>query len=314
MGYIDDAFANLKRNLEITQTEQDTAVRRHHDIRDYIKSRWDLEDDFLTGSYRRDTKTKKLKDIDIFIVIDKDGAQAGYLTQPPDEVLNALEELMRDRWPDVRRDGMAVVIHYGKDDDIMSIDVVPAADREEGGYLIPNPGAGGWIATNPKRHHELSIAKNTECDGKFVPFVKMIKGINRELGEPVSPSFLLEVMAHSLIKAPFGRYQDEIVVSPGYRRPNAARPGVGRSAGLGGNGQLGDEPGAEAGCSCCAARRPGGNRRTGGRAGRQRTGARRVRRVEEPVRQPDHPAMTSMRPRRPSPAVPRGGYTGEYPI
>jgi hypothetical protein len=212
LGYIDDAFANLKRNLEITPTEQDTAVRRHHNIRDYIKSRLDLEDDFLTGSYRRDTKTKKLKDIDIFIVIDKNGAQAGYLTQPPDEVLNALEELLRDRWPDARRDGMAVVIHYGKDDDIMSIDVVPAADREEGGYLIPNPGAGGWIATNPKRHHELSIAKNAECDGKFVPFVKMIKGINRELGEPVSPSFLLEVMAHSLIKAPFGRYQDEIVV------------------------------------------------------------------------------------------------------
>jgi hypothetical protein len=28
MGYVDDAFANLKQNLEITQTEQDTAVRR----------------------------------------------------------------------------------------------------------------------------------------------------------------------------------------------------------------------------------------------------------------------------------------------
>ena len=211
MGYIDDAFANLKHNLEITQTEQETAVRRHHAIRDYVKCGWDLEDDFLTGSYRRDTKTKKLKDIDIFIVIDRDGAQGGYLTQPPGEVLDALEALLRDRWPDARRDGMAVVIHYGKDDDIMSIDVVPAFDRKGGGYLIPNPGVGDWIATNPKRHHELSTAKNADCDGKFVPFVKMIKGINRELGEPVSPSFLLEVMAQSIVKAPFGRYQDEIV-------------------------------------------------------------------------------------------------------
>ncbi|MEU6745162.1 hypothetical protein ABZ914_02930 [Spirillospora sp. NPDC046719] len=40
----------------------------------------------------------------------------------------------------------------------------------------------------------------------------MIKGINRELGEPVAPSFLLEVMAQELIKPPFGRYQDEIVM------------------------------------------------------------------------------------------------------
>jgi hypothetical protein len=212
MTYIDDAFQQLKSNLEITQTEQNTAVRRHTGIRDYINGHWDLIDDFLTGSYRRDTKTKKLKDIDIFIVIDSDGAQASYRTLSPADLLNALETLLADQWPDVHRDGMAVVIRYGKDDEIMSIDVVPAFDRDDGGYFIPDPAAGTWIATNPKRHHELSIAKNAECDGKFVPFIKMIKGINRELGEPVSPSFLLEVMAHELVKAPFSRYQDEIVL------------------------------------------------------------------------------------------------------
>ena len=79
----------------------------------------------------------------------------------------------------------------------MSVEVVPAFDRDGGGYFIPDPDAGGWIATNPKVHHELSTAKNAECDGKCVPFVKMIKAINREFGEPVAPSFLLEVMARS---------------------------------------------------------------------------------------------------------------------
>jgi Second Messenger Oligonucleotide or Dinucleotide Synthetase domain len=212
MGYIDDAFARLRHNLEITQTEQNIAVSRHHAIRDFVRTRWDLEDDFLTGSYRRDTKTKKLKDIDIFAVIDPDGPQGGYRDQPPGEILRALEDLLCERWPGARRDGMAVVIYYGKDDDVMSVDVVPAFDRKGGGYLIPDPGAGRWIATNPKHHHELSIAKNEECDGKFVPFVKMVKGINRELGDPVAPSFLLEVIAQSLVKAPFGRYQDEIAL------------------------------------------------------------------------------------------------------
>jgi hypothetical protein len=153
-----------------------------------------------------------LKDIDIFIVIDPNGAQANHRNQSPVQVLNALETLLTERWPDAHRDGMAIVIPFGSNEEIMSIDVVPAFDRPDGGYFIPDPDAGTWIATNPKRHHELSIAKNAECDGKFVPFVKMIKGVNRELGEPVSPSFLLEVMAHALVKAPFGRYQDEIVL------------------------------------------------------------------------------------------------------
>jgi hypothetical protein len=212
MGYVDDAFDNLKRNLEITTTEQDLASKRHIAIRDYVRGHWQLADDFLTGSYRRDTKTKKLKDIDIFVVIAADGPQGGYRSQSPINVINDLEELLRDRWPDASRDGMAIVIPYGNNDEVMSIDVVPAFKRQAGGYFIPDPAAGTWIATNPKRHHELSTAKNTDCGGKYVPFVKMIKGINRELGEPVSPSFLLEVMAQDLVKAPFGRYQDEIVL------------------------------------------------------------------------------------------------------
>lgn len=212
MGFIDDAFSQLKSNLEITQTEQDLASSRHIAIRDHVGEHWQLIEDFLTGSYRRDTKTKKLKDVDVFVVIDPDGPEAGYRTQPPSDVLDALEILLRGEWSTAYRDGMAIVIPYGSDDDVMSIEVVPAFKRDNGGYFIPDPAAGTWLATNPKRHHELSTAKNVECDQKYVPFVKMIKGINRELGEPVSPSFLLEVMAQDLVKAPFGHYQDEIVL------------------------------------------------------------------------------------------------------
>jgi predicted nucleotidyltransferase len=212
MGYIDDAFTKLKHNLEITQTEQNLAKTRHEAIRDFVRSHWDLADDFLTGSYRRDTKTKKLKDIDIFVVLDADGSQAGFRNQAPMEVISDLETLLREKWSSAARDGMAVVIPYGHDDEVMSIDVVPAFKRDTGGYYIPDPSAGDWLATNPKRHHELSIDKNADCDGKYVPFVKMVKGINRELGEPVSPSFLLEVMAQSLVKSPMGSYQDEIVL------------------------------------------------------------------------------------------------------
>jgi hypothetical protein len=94
----------------------------------------------------------------------------------------------------------------------MSLEAVPAFKRTEtgGGYFIPDAIRGEWIATNPKRHHELTTAKNKRCEDSFIPFVKMIKGMNRELHEPVSPSFLLEVMALSLVAEPFGRYQDEV--------------------------------------------------------------------------------------------------------
>jgi hypothetical protein len=43
MSYADDAFANLKTTLEITQTETGLAVKRHHRIRDYVRRRGTLK-------------------------------------------------------------------------------------------------------------------------------------------------------------------------------------------------------------------------------------------------------------------------------
>jgi hypothetical protein len=210
MGYVNDAFTKLKSTLEIGMTEQRLAVRRHHQIRDHVRETWTLEDDFLTGSYRRDTKTKKLKDVDIFVVIDAAGPQGDLRQLSPAAVLGELANVLRPLYPGVHVDRMACVVEFGKDEDIMSFDVVPAFDREGGGYEIPDTTTGGWISTNPRIHHELSTAKNVACDGKFVPFVKMVKGMNRHLDEPVKPSFLLEVMAQRIVLEPFGEYPEEV--------------------------------------------------------------------------------------------------------
>ena len=72
------------------------------------------------------------------------------------------------------------------------------------------PNGAGWMDTDPKEQEALVTAKNKTCDRSFVPFVKMVKGVNREAGDPIDPAFLLEVMALDLVIEPFGRYQDEI--------------------------------------------------------------------------------------------------------
>jgi len=211
MGYLDDAFANLKSELEITPTESATASRRQNEIRDLVAASWTLEDHFLTGSYRRGTKTKKLKDVDMFVVLDDDGPQGGLRSQPPQDVLDSLLDVLQPRYANAVADQMAVTVSFGSDQEVVSFDVVPAFERtgKGGGYEIPDTTTGEWIATNPKTHHEQLTAKNALCDDKFVPLAKMVKGLNRELGEPAR-SFLLEVMAHQYVRPPFGTYPDEI--------------------------------------------------------------------------------------------------------
>jgi hypothetical protein len=207
MSYIDDAFDKLKSNLEITQTEQDLAITRHNLVREQVGASWKLLDDFLTGSYARHTKTKKLKDVDIFVVIDPKGPQ-GYLANGPGTpAVSALRDVLSSRWSDLVTDEHVVIINY-PGEEVTSYEVAPVFPRKGGGYLMPNGAV--WMATDPTKHADFVTTKNKKCDDKFVPFVKMIKGVNREANDVIKPSFLLEVMGLDLVLEPFGRYRDEI--------------------------------------------------------------------------------------------------------
>ncbi len=210
MTYVSDAFSNLKTSLEITTTEAQLASNRRQAIYDHLNANWGISRAFLTGSYDRHTKTKKLKDVDIFAVVDPAGTQQELRQREPSAVLKDLRAVLEKKYPgQVTIDVVACVIAFGSEE-IMSFEVVPAFDRKGGGFEVPDTFSGGWIATDPTKHADATAAKNKACDAKWVPFVKMIKGMNREAGEPIAPSFLIEVMALDLVRAPFGRYQDEI--------------------------------------------------------------------------------------------------------
>ena len=207
MSHVDEAFERLKSNLEITDSESALAQSRHQLIREHIESSWQLLEHFLTGSYGRHTKTKKLKDVDIFAVIDPEGPQAYLAKGTGAAALAALKAVLATQWTDLETDNNVVTVNYAGED-VASYEISPAFPRKGGGYRIPN--GAGWMDTDPSKHATLVTAKNKKCGEQFVPFVKMVKGINREANEPVDPTFLLEVMGLGLVLEPFGRYQDEI--------------------------------------------------------------------------------------------------------
>ena len=207
MSYVDDAFKNLKSNLQITPTESQLAQTRHRLVRKHIEASWELVEDFLTGSYKRDTKTKKLKDVDIFVVVDPKGPQGALADGTGTAAVLALRDLLAKRWNNLDADDNVVTVNYSGED-VASYEVAPVFPRSGGGYSMPNGAA--WMDTDPKEQAALVTAKNKACDAKFVPFVKMVKGVNREAGDPIEPAFLLEVMALDLVIEPFGRYRDEI--------------------------------------------------------------------------------------------------------
>ena len=216
MLIVSEAFEKFRQRLELSSTEQKDASRRHHEVRECIRKDFDIERDFLTGSYARHTKTKPLKDIDIFFCLGRDDGH--WRKRPPTDVLEAFHTCLADEYgsDSVTPGRRCVTVEFKKhsptaDEEgrVLSNDAVPAYDTDSF-YEIPDRDLGIWIKTDPGLHKTEATSKNKELGGKWVPLVKMLKRWNRSAQSPIKPSFLIEVMALELTDAPFTTYPAEV--------------------------------------------------------------------------------------------------------
>jgi len=211
-----EAFDKFRRRLELSETERKDAIKRHNEVRGHIREDFDVDRDFLTGSYGRHTKTKPLKDIDCFFVLGED--EKWRRDKPPVGTLDAFQATLSKHYPeDQLEPGRRCITAFFQkksyseesEEKVLSIDAVPAFPCGDH-YEIPDRITGNWIKTNPERHAETATAKNNEISCQWVPLVKMLKAWNRHQGKPVKPSFLVEVMAVDLVDAPFVSFPREL--------------------------------------------------------------------------------------------------------
>lgn len=207
-----EAFKKFRSRLELTDREVADASRRHNEIRDYLKTKFDIERHFLTGSYKRWTKTKPLKDVDIFFVLGE--KEHHRRNKPPADLLKAFEDVLVQKYgrSSVSRQRRSVTVDFGvttdADEDtggkVMSFDVIPAFTKKNH-YEIPDTvTSAGWTETNPEVHYDLAVKAQGNYNGEWKGVVRMTKKWNVNQGKPVKPSFLIEVMALELLHPPFG--------------------------------------------------------------------------------------------------------------
>lgn len=200
-----DAFKKFKHRLELNSREQDNASARQNEVRDFLKTKFQIERSFLTGSYARYTKTKPLKDIDIFFVLGKD--EKHYHDKPASAVLDAFYDALVEKYGTnaVRKQDRSINVDFGvkvgeedkTDYRILSIDVVPAFDVGTE-YEIPDTASGKWIKTDPEIHAQKAVDAHREYSNEWKGLVRMVKywNNNPKHGDqkPVKPSFLIEAL------------------------------------------------------------------------------------------------------------------------
>lgn len=202
---IEEAFRKFKSRLELNEREQQNASSRQKEVREYLDTKFEIENSFLTGSYIRDTKTKPLKDIDIFFVLAE--SEKPYRSKAPSVVLTDFDSALVEKYgrKAVRKQDKSVNVDFGvvvdaednTDYRILSIDAVPAFASGDD-YEIPDQSTGKWIKTNPKTHAAKAVVAHQAYSSEWKGLVRMMKywNNNPKHGEkPIKPSFLIEVMA-----------------------------------------------------------------------------------------------------------------------
>ena len=209
---IQDAFKKFRSRLELNDREQADASRRQKEVRGHMDEKFHVENDFLTGSYKRWTKTKPLKDVDIFCVLGKE--ERHYRDKPPAELLKAVEDALIEKYGQANVGGQrrSVTVRFGvtadaeeqTNDKVMSFDVVPAFAKGNHFEIPDTSTSKGWTETDPRVHADRAIEAQKNFSGEWKGLVRMAKKWNGHSGKPVKPSFLIEVMALEIIRPPFG--------------------------------------------------------------------------------------------------------------
>jgi len=213
-----DAFKKFKSRLELNESERQNASKRQKEVREHLDKAFQIDRSFLTGSYARWTKSKPLKDVDIFFVLGKD--EDHYRDKHPGKILTAFYDTLVDVYGSsaVKKQGRSVGVNFGvvvdSDDNtdyrVVSVDTVPAFAKGND-YEIPNNTTGKWMGTNPEIHAQKAVAAHQAYGNEWKGLVRMVKYWNQNIrhGEkPIKPSFLIEVMAMECLHGGWGGSHD----------------------------------------------------------------------------------------------------------
>jgi len=200
-------FNELLTNLNLTTQEIDQISKNHLSLRERLRELLPITDDFLTGSYPRNTIIRPIGqdkyDVDFFLVFSNDTFGAYELPKLLEVVKFALEKI-RDEDTDIvsiKQQNRSIGVEYRGN---FQIDVVPAIEIEKDRlYKLYDKRTRQPIDSNPLLHgkHLSEVNRNTESNSvrRLVPIIKLLKSWKRGKCDFVK-SFHLELLAVEILQ------------------------------------------------------------------------------------------------------------------
>ena len=205
--YPEEYFNELLSNLNLTDEERKQISDKHLTLRERLRELLPVEDDFLTGSYPRNTIIRpngdEKFDVDFFLAFSNDEFGEYELPKLLEMVKSSLEKIKNEDEDieNIKEQSRSIGVEYRGN---FQIDVVPAIEIEKDKlYRIFDKKTRQPVDSNPKLHGKnLSEAnKNTKSGSvrRLVPIIKLLKSWKRDKCDYVK-SFHLELLAVEILR------------------------------------------------------------------------------------------------------------------
>jgi hypothetical protein len=234
---VQQAFEKFEaESVRVPDWKNNAAKAVHPKIRKTLERELEqVIETFLSGSYSRRVQVLRLKDVDVIVVLDDpDGSFANSAGSALEAIREAAKcsDLVR-----ITRLGVRAVKLFLHDYDF-TIDLVAARRPTSGNGLLlarhlPKEGYDDWQLLNPEGQRQAAIDKNEECDGIYIPAVRIVKFWKMGLGDP-SPlrSYHAESILWHALDGPMNyaeamvRFFDEAYerLAPSARTPDPGAP------------------------------------------------------------------------------------------
>lgn len=171
-----EEFSHLLARFNERNPEE--VQQRLREIRDVLHN--EIEGSFDTlfgGSVSKHTYVDGISDVDSMLIIGGDLEQANPRTVI-DRVANALRERINNA-AEIRAGSVAVTVVYRDGKEIQLVPTLRDGDR----FGVPSWDQNKWSSIDPQQFREGLTKRNTECNGKLIPTLKLAKAINATLPE-----------------------------------------------------------------------------------------------------------------------------------
>lgn len=174
------AFNKLSSKIQPTQNGINKSKLHVNSIKTRLSNSFALNKAIFIGSISRETAIRGNSDVDLLAVFKRDEARWGDGLVNSNTFLKRVRNSLDLRFNSttVRRDGQAIVLHFGQGTE--PVDVVPAIYAEFRGdmkspvYLIPD-GNGDWMETAPEAHGRFLKQSDLSSAGKLKRTTQLLK-------------------------------------------------------------------------------------------------------------------------------------------